>query len=471
MLIELCDRLWRGEPVAEWLAALTPEGDPDAALAALWQRAQSPFPLLWLRSPTLGREELARLSSELVRLALPWALDAAPAVAGALDAVDRWAAGEGPVEDCVVAHFRFAPLMTEAERRAEGLAPPERARLFSALSAASAASAVPFVTDPGRYAYSELSERDPAASAVTFLLNRLADGLSAPDSGPGPQDRRAAEAGLASRLRVRLAAPRLAALSEAWREARARPEVLGRPPSLPPLPRGADPLRRLARVVLEVEAHPLLALERAAFGPPATPSALAEAAERAGGALPEGMEALYSLADGFSLAWQLDAQAIYAAGDPALVAAFGEELEAVAAGRRDPFGLIELLPLSRVFGDWKDVVWFDFDGDDTYRRVKPFDFFVAEACAALYPVPGEAPGVYFHSRAATPTGYSFAEYIELLSMSRGFWYWQKSLLGWVHPEAPFFRAMPRLFPGFEPERFRRRVDAPPLARVYAPRQP
>ncbi len=50
----------------------------------------------------------------------------------------------------------------------------------------------------------------------------------------------------------------------------------------------------------------------------------------------------------------------------------------------------------------------------------PFDYFVAEACAAYSPMPGAAK-VCFHylGEELSPTDYTFLECMELLLQSRG----------------------------------------------------
>ena len=148
------------------------------------------------------------------------------------------------------------------------------------------------------------------------------------------------------------------------------------------------------------------------IGKPAPAALVEEAARQAGGVLPAGIAELYREMNGFDLEWE--------AGD-------------VEGLQGDPCkGLISIQPLygpkncDGVFSDWRDSMY--FDDEDPKRKIKPFDFFVAEACAVLYPVPGKA-NIHYHycGEELHPTGYSVPEYLDRLLVSRGFWYWMRSL--------------------------------------------
>jgi hypothetical protein len=165
--------------------------------------------------------------------------------------------------------------------------------------------------------------------------------------------------------------------------------------------------------VTEIERDPRLEVTEVEFGDPASASVMAKA-EAAAGRLPEGMRDFYGEMNGFTLKWQ---------GKSSFDFGFD----------RVPTGSIKLLPIisdgpEGVFNSWDKVVWFSDQGDERFKKVKPFDFFVEEACAALYPTPGNML-VHYHyfGEELHPTGYTFGRYLELLLRSRGFWYWPTSL--------------------------------------------
>jgi len=125
-------------------------------------------------------------------------------------------------------------------------------------------------------------------------------------------------------------------------------------------------------------------------------------------------------------------------------------------------GAIALLPVERIFGNWKEAIWFDdFPGGDRFRPVKPFDFFQPEACAAFYQKPEESAQdeVYFHvvGEELCATGYTFPEYIERMLACRGYLYWQLTLCAETqsNPEVAGLRKrLPALFPDFPADIFR-----------------
>jgi hypothetical protein len=127
-------------------------------------------------------------------------------------------------------------------------------------------------------------------------------------------------------------------------------------------------------------------------------------------------------------------------------------------------GYINLLPIQDIFGDWKDIIY--FNEDDIYKPLHPIDFFSDEACAALYLDGVDNPAVYYHylGEEMSPLGVDFAGYLELLLKSRGFWYWHKAIAQpeYFNPYAPisveernFREIMPQLFPDFDPSDFQR----------------
>jgi len=188
---------------------------------------------------------------------------------------------------------------------------------------------------------------------------------------------------------------------------------------------------RFTEMVRALGAIKDVVIDEVCYGEPASEDEISRARERSGGALPIGLETFCRQMNGFTLRWHVDGS------EPRIV------------------GSILLLPLltdgESIYGDWRDVVWFE-EGDSFYD-VRPFDFFTNEACAAFSPVPGEAT-VHFHTMGESlePTGYDFAEYVELLLRSRGLWYWQLALC--VDEQsatdlARFRETMPSLFPDYD----------------------
>lgn len=207
---------------------------------------------------------------------------------------------------------------------------------------------------------------------------------------------------------------------------------------------GEQPIVQKFRAMAEgLKSNPSINVVRCVFNPPATEDEL-DGARREFDLTPAMLD-FYSRANGLSIQWERrGAKEIPRGG--------------LAAG------YIELLPVEEVFGDWKGVIY--FDEDDEYRPLRPFDFFVEEACAALY-VDGSAdPEVYYHylGEEARGLGVNFEGYLELLLKSRGFWYWQRAVAApdprqpdarMSVEEANFREFMPQLFPDFDPAAFRR----------------
>jgi hypothetical protein len=139
-----------------------------------------------------------------------------------------------------------------------------------------------------------------------------------------------------------------------------------------------------------------------------------------------------------------------------------EEVEVPGGGLAA--GYIDLLPVQEVFKDWEDIIY--FDEEDPCKPLHPIDFFIGNACAALYLDGSDNPEVYYYYRGERmrPLGVDFEGYLQLLLKSRGFWYWPLAIAGSedVDPSAPMSREernfreiMPQLFPNFDPADFQR----------------
>lgn len=195
-------------------------------------------------------------------------------------------------------------------------------------------------------------------------------------------------------------------------------------------------LPRVKAMIQELTQTAGLRVHRAEVGPPASVAALSTARNYAGYRLPAGVAEFYGELNGLEVAWESED---------------GKDRGAIA-----------LLPVERIFGNWKEAIWFDdFPGGDRFRPVKPFDFFQPEACAAFYQKSGDSAQetVYFHvvGEELCATGYTFPEYIERMLACRGYLYWSLTLCSetQANPEVAAFRArIPRLFPDCPLELFR-----------------
>jgi hypothetical protein len=102
----------------------------------------------------------------------------------------------------------------------------------------------------------------------------------------------------------------------------------------------------------------------------------------------------------------------------------------LAWSTRGTRGQIELLSLDRIFGSWKDTVWFaSTPAKDKVRKLHPIDTFVPEACAAIMLDGTRDPIVHYHyyGEDTVSLGVDIAGYLELLLATRGLLYWQLAL--------------------------------------------
>lgn len=192
-----------------------------------------------------------------------------------------------------------------------------------------------------------------------------------------------------------------------------------------------------------LKAHPDIDVLSCRFNSPATEQEVNEARSKFN--LTPAMLDFYSEANGISIQWQRRWQKEPRGGG--LVA-----------------GMIELLPIQDVFGDWKDNIY--FGEDDPCKLLHPLDYFMGNACAGLYLDGSDNPEVYYYYRGEKmrPLNVDFEGYLQLLLKSRGFWYWPLAIAGpeEVEPSAPipieernFREIMPQLFPDFNPSDFQR----------------
>jgi hypothetical protein len=200
-------------------------------------------------------------------------------------------------------------------------------------------------------------------------------------------------------------------------------------------------LKRIQELVQSLRAMPNIVVKKSEISPPATPEQIGTAKWSAEMKLPQGVEAFYTELNGFSLEWEF-------AGS-------------TAEGEMPDTGSVDLLPIEKIFGNWKETIWFDdFEGGDRFKAVKPFDFFQPEACMAFYKDLDKAPQdkVYFHylGEGLSPTDYSFPEYIDRLIAARGYFYWHSTLCADAqrNPEVKkFHERMSILFPDYSANLF------------------
>lgn len=190
----------------------------------------------------------------------------------------------------------------------------------------------------------------------------------------------------------------------------------------------SDTRQRLDALVASLRENPRVELLNHALTDPLPAARLSRVIEESGARLPAGVEDFYRQVGSFTLDWRS------AAGD--------------GQGR----GAIDVLPLDRVLGDWSGVTWFP-RGDQEFRPVVPFDFFTPEACVAFERgedgVFSEQVSYHYFGEELASTGRTFAEYVDLLIASRGYWYWPTALCAGYEDSAEvadFRRTMPLLFP-------------------------
>lgn len=198
---------------------------------------------------------------------------------------------------------------------------------------------------------------------------------------------------------------------------------------------------RFTSMIDDLRTNPQVEMISVTLSPPATRADLDAAAELAGGMLPTGTEDFYSELDGVQLEWR-------------------HTVPAISKGDLSDHGLVNILPIREVFGDWRGVTWFGADNDE-FRPVKPFDMFVPEACAAFIQPAGEPPAAsvsyHYFGEELHVTGYTFDEYLVRLLASRGFWYWIQTLCPGLESSTEvtaFRQAMPQIFDDYDDRLFR-----------------
>jgi hypothetical protein len=203
---------------------------------------------------------------------------------------------------------------------------------------------------------------------------------------------------------------------------------------------------RVTAMVAGLEQNPHVEVLTIDLADPASQEDIDHATRLANGVLPAGVEDFYREVGAFRLEWQ-------------------HTLDEISHGDLSDHGFINILPVPEVFGDWRDVTWFDED-DQQFRPVKPFDMFVPEACTAFLQPPDDPPAdavaYHYFGEELCDTGYTFDDYLKRLLASRGYWYWVQTLCPDKQDSAEvvdFRNNMPVIFPDYDDEPFHPRTKA------------
>lgn len=124
-------------------------------------------------------------------------------------------------------------------------------------------------------------------------------------------------------------------------------------------------------------------------------------------------------------------------------------------------GHLRILSLKSILGDWRNIVYFDFDAADSPKRnFKVVDFFTEEACVGFF-VTDKKQLLYYHEFESEfyPLHLNFDGYFTMLLHSKAFWYWQKVLVeindGISTPITQhFINCMTELFPEFDFQKYK-----------------
>ncbi|KAL3457418.1 hypothetical protein BJX64DRAFT_19556 [Aspergillus heterothallicus] len=245
-----------------------------------------------------------------------------------------------------------------------------------------------------------------------------------------------------------------------------------------PTPLLPDLARRLQNMIDSLNSNPTIDVQIAEIGPPATASQIRDARRAAHGQLPPGLEEFYSQVGHFRLEWTYT-------GSELLPRDFSElgESDRQYFESCTPRGTVDIIPITRVFGSWAQVLYFPKDGDGAgedeygpddppyeeddkseeeeeeeeeeedddddddddddwrylYAHLKPIDTFIPEAYTVLVgPRKQKKPkrrdqkfsdfiAYHYCGEELIETRYTFADYVERLLVSRGYWYWVTSL--------------------------------------------
>ncbi|KAL2784914.1 hypothetical protein BJX66DRAFT_315951 [Aspergillus keveii] len=246
---------------------------------------------------------------------------------------------------------------------------------------------------------------------------------------------------------------------------------------------------RLQALIDSLQSNPNITVSTAEIGPPATQTQIRSARRAARGHLPPGLEEFYSQVGFFKLEWTFTG--------PKLLP---ENLSEMPSWEQEfydysaPRGHVNIIPITQIFGSWEHVLYFpgDREGEDEYdlnnpayeeddkmeedeeeekdneeedwrfrfAHLKPIDRFVPEAYTVLVgPMKKDRPqkfsdyiAYHYCGEELVETRYTFADYVERLLVSRGYWYWVTSLCpldrGSLEADA-LKRIAPQIFPDMD----------------------
>ena len=208
-----------------------------------------------------------------------------------------------------------------------------------------------------------------------------------------------------------------------------------------PLPLDERPYRmRFAAMVSELRNHPEIEIDDLELGEPLPKDQFEYLTEE--WHLTDAMRDFYSQLNGFKLKWTYRANP-------------------------DVGGSIYLLPLADVLSSWEEQIWTSdthYDGSRD-KQVHALDYFHETICCAEYFAEDGSPKIFWVGDEQVDLQLSFAAYLELLLMSRGFRFWQSAIKSdltgaeyTVEPQV-FRGTMPILFPDYDPAHFLRSAQA------------
>jgi hypothetical protein len=129
-------------------------------------------------------------------------------------------------------------------------------------------------------------------------------------------------------------------------------------------------------------------------------------------------------------------------------------------------GSINFLSIERIVANTKDYIYFgDVDPDDPITDFHIVDEFCAESCVGIYAGKHASNSLYFVDCGEAPVflGLDLTGYIEMLCLSKGYYYWQSAILALCYGEEnnkveEMKERMPKLFPGWTWEAFVAKYD-------------
>ena len=199
----------------------------------------------------------------------------------------------------------------------------------------------------------------------------------------------------------------------------------------------ADYLNRLQHMVRELKANPLVEVRKCVLKPATDANRRAvDALIARHGPLAAFVAPFYREVKSFALEWH--AKLDDAEGDDS----WG--------------GFVHILPMRKMFGDMREVLWFDWqEPDHVFHSLRPFDYFIPEACVVVMPYKGQPALAFHHCGEDLGTmGVDLDGWFDLLCESRGWFYWA-STLSPVAVGSELAQRLPRVFADVNKKHFKR----------------